>query len=96
MLNNWGALSAGLPEDILKAKWAGDFERAQRMIDLRLKDPRLPETLRESLRMEKTILDRLPAEYTLTREAALSQAQERISGMTEEEFDRLELEGKLD
>ena len=96
MLNNWGALSAGLPEDILKAKWAGDFERAQRMIDLRLKDPRLPETLRESLRMEKTILDRLPAEYTLTREAALSQAQERISGMTEEEFDRLELEGELD
>ena len=34
--------------------------------------------------------------YTVTREEALQQVRERIPEMSEEEFDRLQLEGKLD
>ena len=34
MAENWGALSVGLPEDILKKKWAGDFKGALELIEL--------------------------------------------------------------
>ncbi len=93
---NWGALSCGLPEDILKAKWAGDFEQAQRLIDARLKDDRIPEALKECLRTEKVILERLPYDFTYTKEQALELLREKLGSFTEEEFDRLELDGKLE
>ena len=96
MSYDWSALSVGLPEDILKAKWAGDFDFARELIDERLKNPRCPETLKDALRMERIILDNLPGEYTLTRDEAIRQAKERIEGMTEAEFDRIEREGRLD
>ena len=48
-----------LPEDILKAKWCGDFERAQRLIDIRLNDGLTPENQRQRLILEKEILRRL-------------------------------------
>ena len=96
MQNNWGALSAGLPEDILKAKWAGDFKQAAALIEARLRDERVPKALKESLEMEKIILERLPREYTIPRIEAIAKVQERISDFTEAEFDALELAGKLD
>ncbi|MBR4442445.1 MAG: hypothetical protein IKS52_04155 [Clostridia bacterium] len=60
MPDNWGALSAGLPEDILKAKWAGDFEGALALIEARLGDERVPKALKDCLEMEKIIIERLP------------------------------------
>ena len=93
---NWGALSAGLPEDILKAKWAGDFDHALKLIDTRLQRKDLPKALRDALTVERILIERLPAEYPLTRAEAIGQGQKRIAGLTEEEWDRLELEGKLD
>ena len=96
MLENWGALSAGLPEDILKAKWAGDFQGAMALIEARLKDERLPEALRESLKMERIILERLPRDYPIPRDEAIAKVKERIPDFTEREFDALELAGKLD
>ena len=96
MAENWGALSAGLPEDILKAKWAGDFKNALALIDARLNDERVPETLKESLKMEKIILERLPREYPVPRGEAIAKVKERVPDFTEAEFDALELAGKLD
>ena len=96
MRENWGALSAGLPEDIMKAKWAGDFRGAMALIEARLQDERLPEALKESLKMEKIILERLPREYPIPRDEAISKVRERIPDFTEAEFDALELAGKLD
>ena len=96
MLNNWGALSAGLPEDILKAKWAGDFEGALALIEARLADERVPAAMKNCLEMEKLIIERLPRDYPISREEALAKVQERIPGFTEQEFDALELAGKLD
>ncbi|MBR3505378.1 MAG: transglutaminase domain-containing protein [Clostridia bacterium] len=96
MQENWGALSAGLPEDILKAKWAGDFKGAAALIEARLRDERLPEAFKESLKMEKIILERLPRDYPIPRGEAIARVKERIPDFTEEEFDALELAGKLD
>lgn len=39
-------LAVPLPEDILKLKWCGEFEQAERIIDRRLKKE-LPQALRE-------------------------------------------------
>lgn len=96
MGERWGALSAGLPEDILKKKWAGDFKGALALIERRLADERVPQALKESLKMEKIILERLPREYPIPRSEAIEKVRERIPDFTEEEFDRLELENKLD
>ena len=96
MAENWGALSVGLPEDILKKKWAGDFKGALDLIEARLADPRVPLSLKEGLKMEKIILERLPHEYPIPRAQAIEKVRERIPDFTEEEFDRLELENKLD
>lgn len=51
------SLSVPLPEDIMKLKWAGEFEQACRVIDRRLKK-KLPEELRRRLVLEKEILRR--------------------------------------
>ncbi len=96
MAENWGALSVGLPEDILKKKWAGDFKGALDLIEARLADPRVPLALKEGLKMERIILEQLPREYPIARAQAIEKVRERIPDFTEEEFDRLELENKLD
>ena len=72
MPNNWGALSAGLPEDILKKKWAGDFKGAMALIDARLADEKTPKALKDCLEMEKIIIERLPREYTIPRGEAIA------------------------
>ena len=78
MAENWGALSVGLPEDILKKKWAGDFKGALELIEARLADPRVPLSLKEGLKMEKIILERLPREYPIPRAQAIEKVRERV------------------
>ncbi len=90
------ALGASLPEDILKKKWAGDFEGALALIDYRLSHAELTEMMRDRLIIEREILKQLPAEYPYNREKALEIARERIPDFTEAELDQLELEGALD
>lgn len=85
-------LAVKLPEDIEKLKWYGDFDRAERVIDMRLKKD-IPEALRRRLELEKWILRRLPLQYTYTQEEALKQLQETFEGITEEELERLRDEG---
>ena len=51
-------LTVKLPEDIEKLKWYGDFERAQKVIDMRLQKD-IPKALRRRLELEKWILKRL-------------------------------------
>ncbi len=90
------ALSAPLPEDILKKKWAGDFEDALALIEYRLAHAELTDMMRDRLIIEREILKRLPGEYPIRREDALKMMLERIPDFSEEEFDQLELEGALD
>ena len=89
------ALSMPLPEDILKRKWAGDFEGAVKAIDMRLAGE-LPPMLRARLECEKERIRRLPTQYPFTRAQALAKLQELVPDVTEEEFDLLELQGRID
>lgn len=89
-------LSAPLPEDILKEKWSGNFDRARKIIDRRLASDKLPYSLRCRLLLELNSMDVLEQCYTLTKAEALSQVQEKIPEFTEEEFDDLQIEGMID
>lgn len=83
-----------LPEDILVRKCAGDLKGALALIDIYLREERAP-LLRERLELEKQRIARLPGDYPLSRDAALGMAQSAISGLTDEEFDALELSGDI-
>lgn len=85
-----------LPEDILKAKWCGDFSRAKRIIDLRLKDPKTPECLKERLKLEQSLLEGLQLDYTLSEEEGLALIRRDIPDFTLEELRTLEDSSAVD
>ncbi len=87
--------SVPLPEDILKRKWAGDFQGALRAIDARLEKDIAP-LLRDRLTMERALIARLPIQYPYTKAEALAAIQKRIPGFTEAEFDRIDRDGGMD
>lgn len=85
-----------LPEDILKEKWSGNFNRAREIIQKRLAGNTLPYSLQRRLQLELNNLDVLEQCYTLTKVEALKQLQERIPDICEKEFDELQIDGKID
>lgn len=89
------SLSMPLPEDILKRKWAGDLDGAIKAIDMRL-EKELPSMLRERLICERERIRRLPTQYPWNRAEALAKLREIVPSVTEEQFDRWELEGRID
>lgn len=89
------ALALPLPEDILRRKYAGDLEGAARAIELKLQGS-LPAMLRDRLICEREILRRLPTQYPLDRRQAMEKLRAMIPAATEEDFDRWELEGRID
>ena len=89
------SLCVDLPEDILKKKWAGDIDGAQRAIDRRLAGE-LPRLLRARLLCERERLRRLPLQYPWNREQALERLRGLLPDITAEQLDALEDEGKVD
>lgn len=79
-------MSLALPEDVEKAKMAGDLSRAARIIAVREADPRTPECMRKRLELEEEVLRRLPAAYPYTEEDALAVARKEIPDFTMEEL----------
>lgn len=90
---DYQALAIALPEDIVKAKWCGDFERATRLIDRSLADPRTPQCFKTRLRLEKEIIARLPLDYTYTLEQATELVRRDIPDFTQDELAQLMDEG---
>lgn len=80
-------LNIGLPDDILRRKLHGDFEGAIRLIDLRLKDEKLPKALRCSLLAHREIICRLPEEFPYSRNEAIEMIRQHIPDFAEETFD---------
>lgn len=80
-------MRVGLPEDILRRKFHGDYAGAIRLIDRRLQDPCLPEALRGSLIVQKKICQELPEEFPYSREEALAIIRKDIPDFTDAEFD---------
>ena len=85
---NLAALTVLLPEDIEKLKWHGDFDRALKLIEDRLRKD-IPGILKERLVLEREIIRRLPLQYPYSLRAALSLAKDRIEGFSEEELETL-------
>lgn len=100
MYVDWKRLLASqvspLPEDILKKKWAGDFDGALRAIEARLMRDDLPGMLRDRLTIERELIGRLPWQYPFDRDEALAEVRSRIADFSEREFDRYEAEGGID
>lgn len=88
-------LEIPLPENILKEKWRGNFDRVRELIHYNL-GTEISEALRKRLQLELGTLDSLARRYTVPREAAISMIREYIPELTEEEFDRYHLEGKME
>lgn len=79
----------GLPDDIRARKLHGDFSGAIRLIDLRLKDNKLPQFMKYSLQLQKEMIRRLPGEFPYSREEAIAIIRQHIADFTVEEFDML-------
>lgn len=90
-----GYLSVDLPEDILKRKWHGDFQGADRLISLWLEKD-IPAGLRKKLILEREIIKRLPVEYPYRYGEAFARLREKAPDLTEEEFRRLQDQGRID
>lgn len=95
MLQDLKYLKVNLPEDILKLKCNGDFEKAQRLIDLRL-NKQIPTAMRKRLEIEKEILKTIKGEYPYTFEQALKKMQDNIKDFTKEELIQLQEESQAD
>lgn len=94
--DNFRYLNIGLPEDVLRRKYYGDFPGAQAAIDRHLQSADTPQALKKCLTVQREILRRLPEDYPLTREEALALARERIPDFSQEEFDALEEACRID
>ena len=80
-------MRCGIPEDILRRKMHGDYEGAIRLIDRRLQDSSLPESVRGSLLVQRKICQELPGEFPYSKEEALAIIRNDIPDFTEAEFD---------
>lgn len=89
------SMAMPLPEDILKRKWAGDYEGAIEAIDIRLQQA-MPAMLRDRLVVERERLRRLPTQYPWNHEQALAKFQELVPDITDEEMIAFEKAGNVD
>lgn len=93
--NDLKYLKINLPEDILKLKCYGDYERTIKLINMRL-SKEIPFALRKRLELEKDIICILKEEYPYSFGEALKKMQENIKNFTEEEFVKLQEESAAD
>lgn len=82
-------LNVPLPEDLVKLKWGGDYERLIRVIDRRLSDETLPEALKRRLQLERILAARIPAQYPYSYEDALALLRKQIRDFRDEELEAL-------
>lgn len=87
--NRWiERLSVPLPEDVMKHKWHGDFDRARQIIRRRL-EGETSQVMRDRLLLEEKILKRLPGNYPLSRDDALKALEEAVEDFRPEELTEL-------
>ena len=89
-------LAAGVPADVQRLYMAGYFDAANARIEKLLADDRLPEAGRGALLALRQIMHRIPASYTLGRDAAIALMQKEIPDFTPAEFDALVADDRID
>ena len=93
---NLETIAYDLPQDILRLKYAGDFDQLEKVLDARIANPKITNALRDRLVLEKELLPRWERHFRYNREKALEIMKNRVEGFTEEEFDACELAGDMD
>lgn len=88
---NLESLVCDLPEDVLKLRWSGDFERELKLID-HLLGKEIPNVLRDRLLVERRMVELLPKYYRIPRKLALLMLKEKIPDFRDEELDALEMD----
>ena len=96
MRENLDFLVCPLPEDIIRLKAYGDFDRMRQVIQCRLSNPLVPDILKDRLRYELLLVEDIRREYIYTPEEALSRLQQKVKDITREEMEILRDEGTLD
>lgn len=89
-------LNVPLPEDLVKLKWGGDYERLIRVIDRRLSDETLPEALKKRLQLERILASRIPSQYPYSYEEALALLRANIRDFKDKELETLWEENTAD
>ena len=89
-------LNTPLPAQLQALKGAGRFTALRRAITARLADGWPAEQLRRRLVLELHILDRLEADYTLTRDDVVTQLDALADGLTPSLLDEYEAKGLVD
>ena len=87
--------NVGLPEDILRMKHHGDYDNAIRLIDIRLQDENLPQSLRHCLQIQREMMVRMPVEFPYTYQEALDIIRQHIPDFSKEEFDHIIAQRKI-
>ncbi len=94
--HKFGHLHLGLPDDILRYKVNGDFDRGIKQIEYRVSQGDLSEEMVDALRAQSEIMRRLPEEYPFSQEEAMGLLQKHIPDFTLEELQEKVLKGKID
>ncbi len=89
------SLNVGLPQDILRRKFYGDFAGAIRLIDRRLQRDDQPQGLRDCMTVQREMMLRTAPDYPLSREEAIALVREYIPDFSEEEFNERIDAGKI-
>ena len=89
-------LNVPLPEDLMKLKWGGEYERLISVIDRRLADETLPAPLRKRLQLERILAARIPSQYPYSYEDALELLRANIRDFKDEELETLWEENTAD
>ncbi|MDD2561495.1 MAG: transglutaminase-like domain-containing protein [Eubacteriales bacterium] len=89
-------LACPLPEDIRRLVDYGDFDRAERLIALRIADPRVTELMKKRLKFQHLMNRDLKTAYPYTPEDALLRLQAKVRDIGFEEMESLRDDGTLD
>ena len=79
-------IDCGLPKEVRKRKDFGDFEGANRYIDMYLQRDDVPDAMKYCLTAQKEMMRRIPQNYIYTYEQAMDRIHQEIPDFTEEEF----------
>ena len=96
MLSDLSYLSYPLPPDVQRLFEAGELARMERVIALRLADPRTPECLKERLRFQLVIARDLPDAYPFTQDELLECLRAAVRDFGDRELESLRDDGTLD
>lgn len=94
-MNSLKYLVVDLPEDIKNLVTIGNFEEANKLIDIYM-ERNISTMLKERLNFEKHRMNVLKSQYTYSYDEALELMQEKVKSFTQEELDKLKAQRYID